>query len=119
MFGPQLEREFVARCANQLPSDAFSSLLTDLLQERAQPLIYALRPLDQIGSGRVTIKTDLLLSHIELVQADGLLRYEFDSLSEAADQYYRARSAAKAFLAEFGDLQQLLSGEIKKTQRRN
>jgi predicted ribosome quality control (RQC) complex YloA/Tae2 family protein len=114
LFGPQLEREFIARSSSQSPSEAFSSLLTDLMKGKARALIYARRPLDEIGSGPTTIKTELLLSHIELAQAAGLSRYEFESLSEAADQYYRARSAAQTFQAEFGAVQQLLSTEIKR-----
>jgi predicted ribosome quality control (RQC) complex YloA/Tae2 family protein len=114
MFGPQLEREFVIRCKGQLPSEAFSSLLTDVLKRRARPLLYASCALDEIGNSPVTIRTDLLLSHIELLQAAGLVRHEFDSLSEAADQYYSARSSAKAYLAEFVSVQQLLLGEIKR-----
>lgn len=114
MFGPQLEREFVTRCSTQVPSEAFRSLLTDLLEERPRPLVYTLLPLEDIGTRPVTLKTDLLLSHIELAQAAGLLRYECDSLSEAADQYYKARTAAKALLSEFGAVQHLLSAEIKR-----
>ncbi len=114
VFGPQLEREFMARCQNQAPPEAFRSLLTDLFREQPQALIYTRVPLDEVGSVPVNLKTDLLLSHIELAQATDLVRHEFDSLSEAADEYYRLRDAAKAFQAEITSLKQALSSEIKK-----
>jgi len=62
----------------------------------------------------VNLKTDLLLSHIELAQAKDLLRHEFDSLSKAADEYYRLRVAAKSFQVDLTSLKQSLSAEIKK-----
>jgi predicted ribosome quality control (RQC) complex YloA/Tae2 family protein len=114
VFGPQLEREFIARCQDHAPADAFVSLLGDLFRERSKALIYTGVPLDQIGTLPVNLKTDLLLSHVELTQAGGLLRHEFDSLSKAADEYYRLRDAAKAFQVEITSLKQSLSAEIRK-----
>ncbi|HEV8485604.1 MAG TPA: NFACT family protein [Blastocatellia bacterium] len=114
VFGPQLEREFISRCQNQAPPEAFRSLLTDLFRERPRSLIYTRVPLDEVGSVPLNLKTDLFLSQIELTQASHLLRVEFDSLSQAADAYYAARDAAKAFQVEITSLKQSLSSEIKK-----
>ena len=114
VFGPQLEREFIARCQEHDAPEAFRSLLTDLFREPARALIYTRVPLDDVGTLPLNLKSDLLLSHIELAQASQLRCQEFDSLSNAADAFYAARDAARFFQVEITSLKQSLSAEIKK-----
>lgn len=112
IFGPQLKREFVARCAEQSPAAAFKSLIDDLFIHKPIPLVYSKLPLERIGLELIGSKTDLLLSPIELTQARGMRRYRFESLSEAADEYYNARARATAFQAHYSTLRHLLASEI-------
>jgi predicted ribosome quality control (RQC) complex YloA/Tae2 family protein len=113
-FGPLLEREFIARCAARTPFAAFESLLDDLFEKPPVALVYSRLRLDDVGRRATDLKAGLILSHIELAQAEGLNRYEFDSLSEAAEQYYQARDRAGAFQGELNSLRRRLDGEIKK-----
>jgi predicted ribosome quality control (RQC) complex YloA/Tae2 family protein len=116
MFGPQLKNEFQARCKDSSPAAAFNSLIDDLFKRDPLPLLYSRLPLDQIQQVVINPRSDLLLSHIELAQARGLLRFQFSSLSEAADQYYSARGRAMALRAEYAALKQTLTREISKRE---
>jgi predicted ribosome quality control (RQC) complex YloA/Tae2 family protein len=77
-------------------------------------LIYSLVALEEIGDRPLNLKSELILSHIELVSARHLRQFEFSTLSEAADQYYRALDRAKAFQNDYGNVKRLLVDEIKK-----
>jgi predicted ribosome quality control (RQC) complex YloA/Tae2 family protein len=114
VFSPQLRNEFIARCRKASPRAAFGSLLDDLLRKEPVPLLYSRVPLEQAGRQVMNSKADLLLSHIELSQAEGMLRLEFPTLSEAAEQYYRARARQKALRDDYNSVKQLLAQEIKK-----
>jgi predicted ribosome quality control (RQC) complex YloA/Tae2 family protein len=114
MFGPVIEREFVARCERAAPAAAFESLLGDLFEQRPRPLIYSRVEVEEIGNRPLNLKSDLILTHIELVSARHLRPFEFETLSDAADQYYRALDRAKAFQSEYGNVKRLLADEIKK-----
>lgn len=116
IFGPQLRNEFLARCSDAPPSAAFKSLLKDLFDDSPQPLLYSRLPLDQVGQVVLNPRVDLLLSHIELAQARGMISYRFSSLSEAADQYYGARSRAMSLRAEHTALKQILAREVSKRE---
>jgi predicted ribosome quality control (RQC) complex YloA/Tae2 family protein len=114
IFGPQLQNEFRVRCRNTTAKVAFKSLVDDLLKREPIPLIYSRLPLEKSDQIVIDPKRDLLLSHIELAQAEGMFRNQFSSLSEAADQYYRARSHAVTLRSEYMGLKQVLSREVKK-----
>jgi predicted ribosome quality control (RQC) complex YloA/Tae2 family protein len=114
LFGPQLRNEFLRRCNTTPPAEAFRSLTDDLSTSNPPSLIYSRLPLDQITQQVITPKVDLLLSHIELVQAGGLLRNEFSSLSGAADVYFPLRSQAIELHAEYEILTHELSRAIHK-----
>jgi len=114
LFGPQLKNEFLARCNSAAPAQAFRSLTDDLLRANPPSLIYSRFPLDQIVQQVITPKVDLLLSHIELVQATGLFRNEFPSLSDAADVYYPLREQAIELHGEYEILTHELSRAINK-----
>lgn len=116
LFGPQLKNEFLARCKDTSPVGAFRSLIDDLFHRDPLPLLYSRLPLERIQQVVINPKTDLLLSHIELAQARGMLRFQFSSLSEAADRYYSARGPALALRAEYAALKQTLAREINKRE---
>jgi predicted ribosome quality control (RQC) complex YloA/Tae2 family protein len=116
VFSPQLKNEFIARCRKTSPRAAFKSLLDDLFRKEPVPLLYSRLPLEQLGQRLTNTRFDLLLSHIELTQSDGMLRLQFPTLSEAAEQYYRARSLQKALRDEYNSVKQLLTQEVKKIE---
>ena len=116
IFGPQLKSEFLARCAGIVPAAAFKSLIDDTFNREPLPLVYSRLPLEQIPQVAIDPKTDLLLSHVELVQAQGLKLFQFSSLSEAADQYYSLRSRAIGLRAEYRSLRQMLVREINRRE---
>lgn len=116
IFSPQLKDEFLARCENLTPVDAFRSLAEDLFDRAPTPLLYSRLPLKRVGQEVINPKIDLLLSHINLAQAPDLLRYQFDSLSEAAEHYYAARSRALTLRDEYSQLRHELAREIKRRE---
>jgi predicted ribosome quality control (RQC) complex YloA/Tae2 family protein len=116
IFGPQLKNEFTSRCSDAKPAAAFKSLIDDLFNREPIPLVYSRVPLDQIGSQLINPKADLLLSQIELVLARGMLRYQFESLSEAASAYYGARARATALRGEYSTLKHELKREIARRE---
>lgn len=116
LFGPLLEREFLARCQNAQPTAALTSLIEDLTQHEPQPAIYSRLPLEELGRQPLNLKREFLLSHIPLTQASELRRFRFSQLSEAADEYYRRREKAARFQEQFAALQKLVSDECRKRQ---
>jgi predicted ribosome quality control (RQC) complex YloA/Tae2 family protein len=112
LFGPQLRNEFLARSKTTSPADALRSLIEDLFHRNPLALVYSKLPLDQVRRVVIDSRKDLLLSHIELVQAQAILRYQFSSLSEAADEFYDARGHALALRSAHAALQQTLTREI-------
>ena len=116
VFSPQLKNEFIARSRETSPREAFKSLLDDLLRKEPVPLVYSRMPLEQTGQYLMNPKIDLLLSHIELSQAEGMFRFQFSTLSEAAEQYYRARDLQKALRDDYNSVKQLLTQEVKKIE---
>ena len=113
-FGPQLQNEFRARCKNTTAAIAFRLLVDDLLNRKPVPLVYSRLPLEKLGHIVIDPKRDLILSHIELAQASGMIRNQYSSLSDAADQYYNARGRALTLRSEYISLKQSLSREINK-----
>ncbi|MCI0491230.1 MAG: NFACT family protein [Blastocatellia bacterium] len=115
-FGPLMKKEFLARSLSQTPASALRSLFDDLFNREPAPSVYSRFPLEEVGDRLINPKSDLLLSHIELTQAGGLRRYEFPSLSEAADRYYQALDRAKSFQSEFARIKRILTDRIKKQE---
>jgi predicted ribosome quality control (RQC) complex YloA/Tae2 family protein len=116
IFSPIVKNEFIARCRISSPALAFKSIINDLFDKKPVPLVYSRLPIEQSGQRLIDLKTDLLLSHIELVQAQGMLRFEFPTLSEAADIYYSLRDGQRALQNEYNSVRQLLVREIKKRE---
>lgn len=114
-FSPTLKSEFVFRCQNAAPGEAFASLLNDL-EQRPAPRVYSRLPMEEVGKRPMRVKTELLLSSIELAAASGLRRYEFDSFSEAAHSYYRLAAQAARFEGEHDGLLKKLAAEMKKSR---
>lgn len=115
-LGPPMRNEFIARCKSAAPPEAFRSLLRDIFEGEPKPFIYSSLPLEEIGNRRMGAGLELILSHIPLVRAEGLLRYEFDSLWRAAEEYYLARSRALALERDYREAWRALSAEIKKRE---
>src|SRR5215213_500162 len=113
-FGPLLEREFLSRCRSVDAASALNSLLRDAFSENPLPLVYSAVPLEYFGTRPVNLKTDLINTHFELTLAEGFNRYEFETLSDASDEYYKARSKAKEFQAGLNQLKRSLTEEVKK-----
>jgi len=116
IFGPQLKSEFASRCGDAPAAVAFRSLADDLFGRAPIPLVFSSEPLERVGQQLINPKVDLLLSHIELVLARGMLRYQFESLSEAADVYYDARARATALRGEYSELRQAIAREIARRE---
>lgn len=112
LFGPQLRSEFLARSKTASPADAFRSLIKALFNRNPLALVYSKLPLEQVRRVVIDPRKDLLLSHIELLQAQAMLRFQFSSLSEAADEYYGARGHALALRSAHSALKQTLTREI-------
>jgi predicted ribosome quality control (RQC) complex YloA/Tae2 family protein len=115
-FSPFLEKEFAARCHSLKPSQAFATLLQDLTQAPSIPVIYSALPMEEIGSRAFNIKTDLLLSHFPLrqAQANHLQEHQAATLSAAAARYFQARKRAKRYQDKHDSLRRLLTDEVKK-----
>ena len=113
-FSPQLKNEFLARSGETSPAQALRSLIEDLVDKDPVPLVYSRVSLVEARSTLIDPRKDLLLSHIELAQASGMLRHQASSLSEAADKYYSTRAAALLLRSEYMGLKQVLSREVSK-----
>jgi predicted ribosome quality control (RQC) complex YloA/Tae2 family protein len=116
ILGPPMRDEFIARCELATPREALKWLLEDIFKKEPVPLIYSSLPLQEIGARPAGPGARLLLSHIPLVRAEGLLRYEFASLWEAAQEYYLARLRANRFEREYRSARRALSSEIRKCE---
>jgi predicted ribosome quality control (RQC) complex YloA/Tae2 family protein len=116
IFSPVIKNEFIARCRSLGPAEAFASIVTDLLDKKPLPLVYSRLPLEEAGRRLINLKTDLLLSQIEMAQAQGMLRNEFSTLSLASDVYYSARNQQKALQNRYNSARQLIAQEIKKRE---
>jgi predicted ribosome quality control (RQC) complex YloA/Tae2 family protein len=116
LFSPLLEKEFVVRCTYLKPIAAFTSLIEDLTQKKPQPLIYSKLPLKEMDNRTSNLKTDLLLSHFPLVQAqtNNFTKTLLKTLSDAAALYDEIRDKAKLFQDKLQSLKRLLADEIKK-----
>jgi predicted ribosome quality control (RQC) complex YloA/Tae2 family protein len=113
---PLIKREFIFRCQTANPVTAFRSLIEDIFDKKPRPLVYSKMPLKEIADRPADLKNDLLISHFELTQAEGLNRLEFDSLSEATEQYQRAREKAQFFFDRLSSLKRLLATRITKLE---
>src|SRR5262249_17832692 len=64
----------------------------------------------------IRVRNDLLLSCIELGAGSGMLRYEFDGFSEAAETYYGIVRQAAAYDRQYDTLRRRLAAELKKSK---
>lgn len=116
VFSPLIKNEFLARTQIANPAARFRSIIADLLVKKAVPLVYSRLPLEAVSKRLINLKTDLLLSSIELSQAQGMIRNAFSTLSQAADAYFTARSEQKALQSRFNSIRQRIVQEIKKRE---
>jgi predicted ribosome quality control (RQC) complex YloA/Tae2 family protein len=116
IFSPLIKAEFIARSRILEPARAFRSIVADLFDHPPTPLIYSRLPIDESSRRLINPKADLLLSQIELQQAEGMEKNKFTFLSEAADAYYSIRADQKSLQARFNSTRQILVREIKKRE---
>jgi predicted ribosome quality control (RQC) complex YloA/Tae2 family protein len=116
LFSPLMKTEFLLRSETLSPREAIASLFEDL-KKPPVPILYSRQPLDEAGERLSDEKPDLILTHIEMVAGRGLYRYEFDSLSEAADEYYRARRLNDNLRGNFNATRHLLVQELRKKEK--
>ncbi|HKP11070.1 MAG TPA: NFACT RNA binding domain-containing protein [Blastocatellia bacterium] len=116
VFGPQLKKEFAARCRDAAPVEAMRSLLSDLFDRAPQALLYSRLPLAEMGNHLTNLKAGLLLSHIPLAQAEGFACREFPSLSQAAEAHADLRGRQRALRNEYDRTRQLLAQAVKRQQ---
>ncbi|MFL6212755.1 MAG: NFACT RNA binding domain-containing protein, partial [Blastocatellia bacterium] len=116
IFSPQLKKELAARCRTLAPAEAMRSLLSDLFDHAAQPLLYSRLPFSEAASRLINLKSDLLLSHIPLVQAEGFACREFATLSEAAEAYQDLRERQRQLRNEYDQTRQLLAQAVKRQE---
>ncbi|HET9531475.1 MAG TPA: NFACT family protein, partial [Blastocatellia bacterium] len=116
IFGPLIQREYLARSAEGSAVAALRSLVEDIFSKKPVPIIYSRIPVDEIGSRPLQIKEDLLLSHFEMRIGTGLTRYEYSSFSEAAQQFYDLKARAAQFQRELTSLTHYLKSEIGKRE---
>src|SRR5262249_17906402 len=115
-LGPILRNEFVKRSESATAAEALRSLAADLFDKPHLGLIYSRFPLSDYGKRSVSLKNDLILSHIELHQAEGMTRHHFPSLSEAFESYRTPAAAAVRFWSELTRVKQRVSRELKKRE---
>jgi predicted ribosome quality control (RQC) complex YloA/Tae2 family protein len=118
LFTPTHEKEFIERCHEKLPKEAFITLLDDLLTDQPQPLLYSRIPLQEIGQRKIDLKNDLKLSHFPLAIAKELQVLQCTSLSEAAALFYQARGRALRFQIQHTEVTRFIREEIKKLAKR-
>jgi predicted ribosome quality control (RQC) complex YloA/Tae2 family protein len=115
---PRLSRlvrqELRARSRVMALEDARHRLVLDMVDRAPIPLIYSRVPLEQLPVASFDLGADLILSHFELVQAEGMRRYNFGSLSEAAERYVAASACVRAFQQDVATVRASLTREIKK-----
>ena len=95
IFSPLIKNEFIARCRISSPAEAFRSIVVDLFDKKPTPLVYSRLPVEQVERRLINLKTDLLLSHVELVQAQGMLRSEFPDIIRSRRPLLLGRAMGK------------------------
>ncbi len=115
-FDSVMKEEFRARCTTAASSEAWRSLIKDAFIHPPVPLIYSQIPLEEIGECPLNLKSELRLSHFDLVQANHLRRYQFSSLSEAAYHYSEARRRAQAWQSVVTATQKFIKGQINRLE---
>lgn len=113
---PLIKREFISRSQKANPVTAFKSLIEDIFEQQPRPVIYSKLPLKETGDRPADLKNDLMISYFALTQAYGLNRFEFDSLSEATEQYRAAREVAQDFLDRLNSLKRLIATRVAKLE---
>jgi len=116
IFGPLLRNEYLARRRFDSPADSLRSLLRDLTERPHVGFVYSRVPLEEAADNVLSVKEDLILSHIELASAAGMFRREFETLSEAAEVYFRTRKKALELRTSYEGLRQKITREIRKRE---
>jgi predicted ribosome quality control (RQC) complex YloA/Tae2 family protein len=117
-FGPLYAAEVEARChASGLTAfDSLTSVLDDVFNKPAQPTIYSPTDLSSLAPADLN-PNDLVLSPIPLAQAAHLVANRFDSLSDAAAEYYRLVRKIEDFHKEKARVISNLKATMEKRRR--
>jgi len=113
-LSPSLRDELLARASGNGIDSARRSLQQDLERTTPTPIVYSRIPLEQIGERDITLKTDLVLSNIQLLHVQDLIENRFDTLSLAAEAYVAALARARALKDELNNARQVTGRKISK-----
>jgi hypothetical protein len=91
-LGPLHRREFLARCQSESPLEAFRSLLTEAIEDEPRAIVYSIRPLEEMGSRAINLKSSLLLSHFRQMRG----RFESNRVRFAFGSSAQIRRSASA-----------------------
>jgi predicted ribosome quality control (RQC) complex YloA/Tae2 family protein len=111
---PALRAELAARAEGRSTDEALESLIFDLEERQPEPSVFSQLPIEEAGRRLFDLRKGLVLSHIDLESAKGMLRYRFGTLSEAAEAYWEAYNLSRRFNEEFRKLRKALNQEIDK-----
>lgn len=114
-FSPTLVRELEAK-AKKMPSyQALEALVKQLASENS-PQIYAPEKLSELKIGKVELKSNLLLTYINLEIAQNLTPTRFSSLNKATEAYFALLQALEKFQTRRNALRTKIKTEITKLE---
>src|SRR5262249_5317484 len=115
-LSPTLARELAAREMKAPASDALGSLLSELNDGKGAPRIYAPSELKRVGPGEIDPRRNLILTYIDLVTASDLTENRFDTINEAADNYFALLKRVEAFKSRQNSLAAKLKAEAARLE---
>ncbi|HMG37205.1 MAG TPA: NFACT family protein [Blastocatellia bacterium] len=115
-ISPLMKRELIARSKTVGLADAVRTLVSDLFEKSPVPVVYSRLPLEEAGTRQSDLRTDFLLSHIDLEVGQSLNRRQFESLSEAARAFVSARRRAQEFNDALEKTRRVLRREITRLE---
>lgn len=114
-FSPTLVKELIFRAAKLPAFQALKSILKEL-SEPKQACIYALAPLSNLPIGKIDIRSNLILTYLDLAIAKDLTPTGFSSLNEATENYFSLLAKLTAFQNRFNGLKTKAKSAITKLE---
>lgn len=114
-FSPTLVRELLAK-SEKMPSYKALQTLADQLSFDNNPQIYAPQTLNELQIGKIDLRSNLILSYIDLEIAKGLTPTKFSSLNKATESYFNLLVSLEAFQRRRNAFQAKLKTEIAKLE---
>lgn len=114
-FSPTLVRELLAKSEKMPPYKALQTL-ADQLSFDNNPQIYAPQTLNELQIGKIDLRSNLILSYIDLEIAKGLTPTKFSSLNKATEVYFNLLVSLEAFQRRRNAFQAKLKTEIAKLE---